>query len=121
MQFTLPYPPSVNTYWRKTMRGNRPNTYISEEGKAFRENVKAIVLESNDRDMFVCPVELSVILHAKDRRARDIDNCLKALMDSLTHAGVWDDDNRVDKLTVIRGEIDREDPRAEVLIERIQQ
>ncbi len=36
---TLPYPPSVNHYWRHY----RGRTVISREGRAFRENVRALL------------------------------------------------------------------------------
>ena len=37
----------------------------------------------------------------------DLDNFPKVLLDSLTHAKLWLDDECVDKLTIERGEIDR--------------
>jgi crossover junction endodeoxyribonuclease RusA len=46
-----------------------------------------------------------ITAHPPDKRRRDLDNILKCLLDSLTHAGVWDDDSQVDELAVIRGEI----------------
>ncbi|EJF7956199.1 RusA family crossover junction endodeoxyribonuclease, partial [Escherichia coli] len=39
IEFVLPYPPTVNTYWRR-----RGSTYfISEEGKRYRRDVALIV------------------------------------------------------------------------------
>lgn len=39
IEFVLPYPPTVNTYWRR-----RGSTYfISEEGKRYRRAVALIV------------------------------------------------------------------------------
>ena len=34
-------------------------------------------------------------------------NIFKALGDSLTHAGVWDDDSQIDDLRITRGEVIR--------------
>lgn len=40
-----------------------------------------------------------------DRRRRDIDNLLKACFDSITHAGIWQDDSQVDRIEIERGDI----------------
>ena len=37
-----------------------------------------------------------------DKRRRDLDNILKALLDSLVHAGVLIDDEIIDELHIIR-------------------
>jgi crossover junction endodeoxyribonuclease RusA len=50
-------------------------------------------------------LELSVMLYPPDRRRRDIDNVCKALLDSLTFAGLIEDDSLIDKLTIERGTV----------------
>jgi crossover junction endodeoxyribonuclease RusA len=39
-----------------------------------------------------------------DRRRRDLDNLLKALLDSIEHAGVYEDDSQIDLLVARRRE-----------------
>ncbi len=70
---------------------------ISEKGRDYRHAVKRTV---GAVVPIVGPVAVEIILCPPDRRRRDIDNCLKALLDSLTHAGVWEDDSQVKRLTV---------------------
>ncbi|WP_337025911.1 RusA family crossover junction endodeoxyribonuclease [Pantoea anthophila] len=102
MKLTLPFPPSVNTYWRNTRKG----VLISASGRCFRSNASASVMEQLKR----CPVpitvnvEVSALLFPPDKRQRDLDNYLKALFDSLTHAGVWVYDNQIKRFTVEWGE-----------------
>lgn len=106
----LPWPPSVNKYWRSRIAGHGRkqfiNVYIGREGKAFRGNVQAAVFEQRG----VVPPErerlqVTIAVIQPDRRSRDIDNLLKATLDALTHAHVWADDSQIDDLRVIRGRV----------------
>lgn len=98
MKLTLPFPPSVNTYWRNTRKG----VLISASGRSFRSNALADIMEQLRRvpEPITVNVAVSVILYPPDRRPRDLDNYLKAAFDSLTHAGVWVDDKQVKRLFV---------------------
>lgn len=96
----LPYPPSVNHYWRRVGR----RTILSEEGRTFKERV-AHVVASEHRDKALPlkgDVSLNVILCPPDKRKRDLDNVLKALLDSLEYAGVYEDDAQVMHLEIRR-------------------
>ena len=46
---------------------------------------------------------LEIVLFPPDRRVRDIDNYNKALLDAISHSGLWVDDNLIDQLFVYRG------------------
>jgi len=89
MKLTLPFPPSVNTYWRNTRKG----VMISASGRCFRSNALACVMEQLKRrpTPITVNVEVSVLLFPPYKRQRDLDNCLKAFFDSLTHVGLWGD------------------------------
>ena len=50
---------------------------------------------------------VEVHLYPPDGRRRDLDNHLKILCDTLTHAGVWDDDEQVDDLRIIRMPVEK--------------
>jgi crossover junction endodeoxyribonuclease RusA len=49
------------------------------------------------------PVEVSIVLYPRDKRLLDIDNCCKAILDSM-QGYIYNDDQQVWKLTVERGE-----------------
>ena len=97
LMFDLPYPPSINAYWRHRVFGRRPVVYVTDAGIAYREAVKSAV---DMRAKLVGELALTVRLYPPDRRRRDIDNPIKALLDAMTHAGVWVDDSQVKRMTV---------------------
>jgi len=96
----LPYPPSVNHYWRRV--GAR--TLISRGGRRYRKDVCAAL--AADR---VAPMEgrlaVRVVVRPPDRRRRDLDNVGKALLDALEHGGAYRDDAQIDRLVLERGEV----------------
>lgn len=103
LQLTLPYPPSVNTYWRHPSRGPLAGRHlISQEGRDYREAVRAYVAEGCFGNI-TGPVAVDIEAFFPDRRRRDLDNILKSLLDSLTHAGVWEDDSQITDLRIRKG------------------
>lgn len=96
---SLPYPPSINTYYVHTRRGVR----LAEKGKAYRETVESAIHEQGLALNIECPVCVQVVVYPPDHRRRDVDNTMKALLDALTHADVWGDDAQVDQLFIYRG------------------
>lgn len=100
LELELPYPPSVNRYWRHTRRG----TFISPNGVLFRSRVVAILrrqeVESQPGRLMV-----GVQVFPPDNRRRDLDNVLKALLDALKHGGAYEDDSQIDWLLVQRGPV----------------
>lgn len=104
MKFTLPYPPSVNTYWRQ---GNG-HFYISDKGKAYRVNVQAVAMQERLKAPSG-PLSIAVLAYPPDRRVRDLDNLWKALLDSMVHAGIIESDcGRVLRREVLEwGEVDK--------------
>lgn len=101
---SLPWAPSVNGYWRSIMSGPLAGrVLISERGRAYRKAVAQAVLEQRV-PVRMLTGKLAVEIHAlpPDRRARDLDNLLKGLLDSLHHAGVIRDDSEIDDLRIRR-------------------
>lgn len=96
---SLPWPPSVNRYWRSAMG----RVLISAEGRKYRAHVARWCLlggvQKADKRLRV-----SIVAHAPDKRRRDLDNLLKAPLDALTYAGVWEDDSQISDLRIMWGE-----------------
>ena len=100
MKLTLPFPPSVNTYWRSPNSGPlKGRTLISAKGRAFQSEASAAIVEQLRRlpKPSTAPAVVEIVLFPPDQRRRDLDNYNKALFDALTHAGVWEDDSQVKK------------------------
>ncbi|OPZ07268.1 MAG: Crossover junction endodeoxyribonuclease RusA [Alphaproteobacteria bacterium ADurb.BinA280] len=108
MQIDLPWPPSVNHYWRHLSRGKLAGrTLISEQGREYRDEVAHAVLSQIGNRTLPLNGRLKVWIRAypPDRRRRDIDNLPKAIFDSLTHARVWPDDSNIDWMLIERCEV----------------
>jgi len=95
LKATLPYPPTVNHYW---LLGNK-RLYISPEGRQYRRRVAGILVGA---PTFLGRLSVEIGVHPPDHRKRDIDNVPKAVLDALQHAGLFDDDNQIDRLVVAR-------------------
>lgn len=103
--FSLPYPPSVNTYWRHvSIRGAR-RTLISERGRQYRADVMKAVGKAVSP--LQKPLQVRIDAFMPDRRCRDLDNLPKAILDSLTHAGLWMDDSQIDDLRIVRQGVEK--------------
>ena len=97
--YLLPWPPSVNRYWRHVAVRGRPRTLISAAGRSYQKEV-AVALRLAGVVAMVGPVACHVEAHPPDRRRRDADNLLKATLDALTGGGAWLDDSQVRHLSV---------------------
>jgi crossover junction endodeoxyribonuclease RusA len=103
IEMTLPWPPSVNSYWRHPTRGALAGRHlISEEGRRYRNLVAQTVLVNRTRNKLLGRLAVRIDAYPPDRRRRDLDNILKALLDALTHAGVMEDDSQIDDLHIVR-------------------
>ncbi|EAR4437934.1 RusA family crossover junction endodeoxyribonuclease [Salmonella enterica] len=108
MKLTLPFPPSVNTYWRAPNKGSLKGRHmVSASGRKYQSEACAAVIEQLRRlpKPSTAPAAVEIILYPPDKRIRDLDNYNKALFDALTHAGVWEDDSQVKRMLVEWGSV----------------
>ena len=95
VELELPYPPSVNHYYRRV----GPRTLISREGRAYREKVSRY-LALKGIEPSLGPLHVQIELFPPDRRLRDVDNTLKALLDALEKGGAYHNDVQIERLEV---------------------
>ncbi len=103
----LPWPPSVNHYWcqgkpiYKNGRRIVPR-YKSDKANMFIKQTKAaigIVEASMKR------IAVEIMAFPPDKRCRDLDNIQKAIFDGLVNAKLIKDDEQIDDIRVIRGDV----------------
>lgn len=100
----LPYPPSTNTYWNAVPAKHGGVKYlVSREGLSYRDVVYGLLLKAG-----VSALEgrlaVEILVYPLPRGKRDLDNCLKAVLDSLQHGGAYLNDGQIDDLWVRRME-----------------
>jgi len=96
MRLSLPYPPSMNHYWRSV----RGRNILSRDGREYRARVQMM-----GHECMSCRVQVVAVAYMPDRRRRDLDNLWKCLLDSLMHAAVLEDDSQCDRLEIVRGPV----------------
>ena len=85
---TLPYPPSVNSIWRRV--GNK--TLLSADGREYHARVEnAVALLMTRYAVPPAPHAVRLSFVVPDRRKRDLDNLPKAVLDPLYRAFGMDD------------------------------
>lgn len=108
MKLTLPFPPSVNGYWRAPNKGASIGKHlVSERGRKYQAETYAMVIEQLRRKpkAITDNVSVSVVLFPPTKARRDLDNYFKALFDALTKANVWADDSQIKKLNAEWGPV----------------
>ena len=96
IRLTLPYPPSVNMYWRYTTLPGRKHGFwrISKKGLLFRRIVVAACMAAGIKAL-KGKLELIEEVWPPDTRTRDLDNIQKALWDALQHGGCYESDSQI--------------------------
>ena len=108
-EMILPFPPSLNHYWRK----DRGGMHISEDGKKYIARVQQLALLNGRGDTEYSlkvhqqpepkqKLKVCAVFHCPDNARRDLDNLFKVLFDCMTKAKVWHDDSQVFELDALK-------------------
>ena len=99
IRVVMPWPPTVNTYWRTISIRGHQRTLISAAGRQYRSDA---TMAARSAERAFGRLYVTIHAHPPDHRRRDLDNLLKAPLDALQHAGVIADDSHIDDLRIIR-------------------
>lgn len=95
----LPWPPSVNSLYKRSRNGR---VYMSEKGKAFKEEVAVMLYNQGfrhgDPPLDKGPIGVDVRL-CRPRNNADTDNVLKVLLDAC-EGWLYTDDKQIVELHV---------------------
>lgn len=79
---------------------------LSREGREYRKRVaNEVTLQRVPRYQLTGKLAVHITAHCPDRRARDLDNLVKAVADGLQHTQVFVTDSDIDDLHVVRGPV----------------
>lgn len=109
MKIILPHPPSLNRKF--VFGGKKPRN--SSDVKDYYWQVKALGVGNKPMEG---RLDVQIIVHAPDKRKRDMDNILKVSLDAMEKANYYTDDSQIDCLRVMRGISNPRNPHLEVFI-----
>lgn len=109
LEFTLPWPPTLNTYWRSVVMGKAARVLLSKRGRQYREQCsREVNAQRVPKSLLSGKLEVLITAYPPDRRARDLDNLPKGILDALKCTSVIRDDADIDRLGITRGEVRRD-------------
>lgn len=100
VSLTLPYPVSVNQYYRSIPRGKFCSVILSQKGRDFKKRVSEIA-ECSITDK---PIIVMIKIYPPTKRKYDVDNMLKSLLDSLIGVA-YEDDSQIQCLAISKEEV----------------
>lgn len=106
LELIFPYPPTINHIYSRGKHG----VYLKPHVKAYREicywqlsafNTKTVI-SAMATNVINARIKLTIKVYFPDKRRRDLDNILKATLDTLVYCKVIDDDSLIEELHVIK-------------------
>jgi len=102
IELTLPWPPTVNHIWKRSNKG----MYLTPKGRQYYKDAVAQILDQVHPELLTQRLSVTIDLYPPSRHKWDIDNRTKCVLDAISRAGIWEDDEQVDRLIVERHERD---------------
>lgn len=95
IKLNLPWPPSVNHLYMRTLRG----VFLTPRAKQYYDNAEMLLMLNPNKPKVAIldNVQLKVNAYPPDRRKRDDDNIMKVLSDVLVKGGILADDSLIRK------------------------
>ena len=116
VNLTLPYPVSVNSLYKPVRYGKGARFVRTTEAVRYKIQAKrAAGKQTGGLKPLAKRLKVLIVAFMPDGKKRDLDNLFKIALDALNGV-VWIDDEQIDDLHVIRGGIDTENPRIELVI-----
>lgn len=101
IQLYMPFPPSVNQI-TAVVHGRK---ITSKRGREYRKQAVLAIKEQCRVEKLSGRLAVEITLMPPCRRKRDIDNYSKGILDAITAAGVWQDDEQIDEMRIVRGSV----------------
>lgn len=110
IEFSLPFPPSVNSLFGG---GSKQKRFKSKRYKEWEKSCPVIPCPMIDK-----PVTITLTYYLPDMRLRDIDNYSKAVIDKMVNDGLLVDDNYkiIQELIARFGGIDKGNARVNISV-----
>lgn len=106
--YRYPLPPSANRYWRNY----QGRVVVSDEAKQYKQTL-AMLAKVDQVKPLTGPVAVTVAVY-RERKAGDLDNRLKVLLDAMQGA-FYANDSQIREIHATLHD-DRHDPRVEVAV-----
>ena len=104
-QFTMPVPPSVNGYLKHDKRGV---TRLSDKAREYKMDAYQAIGRYAPSEPSQKRLAGEFIFHFGSdsiMRKRDLDNCMKLILDALEYAKFFENDNQFWELNIKKGEV----------------
>lgn len=95
----LPWPPTVNHYHQPIIRNGKPRIIKSAKVREYLEKNYMLIHRQQIGDLMInYNVIMQINLHPPTLRLYDVDNRAKAVLDTLSKASFWVDDDQCESL-----------------------
>jgi Holliday junction resolvase RusA-like endonuclease len=98
IKLTLPWAPSAN----HSHHYGSGRKFLSKKTKEFREKVQEIAIDAKAKIPGTPRLAIFYAFYPPDKRRRDIGNYEKQTTDALMEAGVFEDDEQIDFIWLVR-------------------